>query len=61
MVHSFEIMTEKEQCFEHRNKTYDDIVSFAYEDSWNPGIKNTYHCTPLSKLTVIRYLKESYE
>ena len=25
-------MIEKEQCFKHRNKIYDDIVSFVYED-----------------------------
>ena len=28
----------------------DDIASLAYEDSWNPGIKNTYHCTPLNQV-----------
>ena len=42
-------MIEKEQCFKHRNKIYDDIVSFAYKDCGNPGIKNTYHCTLLKQ------------
>ena len=33
MYTPIDIMIEKEQCFKHRNKIYDDIVSFVYEDS----------------------------